>query len=143
MRKGFFWNIQILLWTIKREIKSETANFYIYIYHNNSLNFTLSFSFDVQRKKLVYLYANESIFVNGAQAFTESLVVGLLMFIQFHQHIACYHEKRIALLELMGFLKSNIIYADQRFLPSWIDNAMSDCCRWEGVMCNSTTAHMI
>jgi hypothetical protein len=45
---------------------------------------------------------------------------------------------------LKAFLESNIIYADNhRLLPSWIDNAKSDCCDWERVTCNSTTAHVI
>jgi hypothetical protein len=78
-------------------------------------------------------------------AFVKALLWGLLVFLQFHGHTAaCIQEERIALLELKAFLESNIIYADNfRFLPSWIDDAKSDCCDWERVTCNSTTAHVI
>ncbi|XP_059458405.1 receptor-like protein 13 [Corylus avellana] len=64
-------------------------------------------------------------------SFVKALLWGLLVFLQFHQHRGCFHEERIALLELKAFLKSNIIHAD--VLPSWMDDAKSDCCRWERV----------
>jgi hypothetical protein len=77
--------------------------------------------------------------------FVKALLWGLLVFLQFHGHTpACLEEERIALLELKAFLKSNIIYAyNHRLLPSWIDDAKSDCCDWERVTCNSTTPHVI
>jgi hypothetical protein len=69
------------------------------------------------------------------------LLWGLLVFLQIHGHTAaCLQEERIALLELKAFLESNIIHA---LLPSWIDDKKSDCCGWERVTCNSTTAHVI
>jgi hypothetical protein len=77
-------------------------------------------------------------------SFVKALLWGLLVSLQFHHHRGCLHEERIALLELKAFLKSNIIiYAHHRLLPSWIDDANSDCCGWERVTCNSTTAHAI
>jgi hypothetical protein len=77
-------------------------------------------------------------------AFVKVLLWGLLVFLQFHGHTpVCLHEERIALLELKAFLEPNIIYADDHLLPSWIDDAKSDCCDWERVTCNSTTAHVI
>jgi hypothetical protein len=78
-------------------------------------------------------------------AFVKALLWGLLLFLQFHGHTAaCLQEERIALLELKAFLESNIIDADDHhLLPSWIDDAKSDCCGWERVTCNSTTAHVI
>ncbi|XP_059428528.1 receptor like protein 21-like [Corylus avellana] len=74
-------------------------------------------------------------------SFVKALLWGLLVFLQFHQHRGCFHEERIALLELKAFLKSNIIHAD--VLPSWMDDAKSDCCSWERVTCNSTNSHVI
>ncbi|GLT53546.1 hypothetical protein SLA2020_268110 [Shorea laevis] len=56
---------------------------------------------------------------------------------------ACLQEERIGLLELKMFLQSNIHHGAGGLLPSWIDDAKSDCCRWEQVTCNSTTAHVI
>jgi hypothetical protein len=77
-------------------------------------------------------------------AFVKALLWGLLVFLQFHGHTpACLQEERIALLKLKAFLEPNIIYADDHLLPSWIDDAKSDCCGWERVTCNSTTAHVI
>ncbi|GLT62571.1 hypothetical protein SLA2020_351950 [Shorea laevis] len=93
--------------------------------------------------KLVNLAKNETIFLNGV-AFWKALLWGLLVFLQIHQHTGCFQEERIALLELKAFLKSNIIiYRDHRLLASWIDDAKSECCGWERVTCNSTTAHVI
>ncbi|XP_062154648.1 receptor-like protein 13 [Alnus glutinosa] len=77
-------------------------------------------------------------------AFVKALLWGLLVFLQFHGHTpACLQEERIALLKLKAFLQPNIIYANDHLLPSWIDDAKSDCCGWERVTCNSTTAHVI
>jgi hypothetical protein len=77
-------------------------------------------------------------------AFVKALLWGLLVFLQIYKHTAvCFQEERIALLELKVFLKSNVIHANHRLLPSWIDDAKSDCCGWEKVTCNSTTAHVI
>jgi hypothetical protein len=78
-------------------------------------------------------------------SFVKALLWSLLVFLQFHQHRGCFHEERIALLELKAFLKSNIIInaAYPGLLSSWIDDANSDCCGWERVTCNSTTAHVI
>jgi hypothetical protein len=73
-------------------------------------------------------------------SFVKALLLGLLVFLQMHENTACFHEERIALLELKSVLKSNI---DRRLLSSWIDDANSDCCGWERVTCNSTTAHVI
>jgi hypothetical protein len=76
------------------------------------------------------------------------LLWGLLVFLQIHGHTAaCLREERIALLELKAFLESNTIHDDaddhRGLLPSWIDDTKSDCCGWERVTCNSTSAHVI
>jgi len=78
----------------------------------------------------------------------KALLWGLFVFLRIRGQIAgCLREERIALLELKAFLESNIIHADaddhRGLLPSWIDDAKSDCCGWERVTCNSTTAHVI
>ena len=52
----------------------------------------------------------------------------------------CLENERMSLLEFKRFLKSNDEDAD-RLLPSWVDDDKeSDCCRWERVVCNSTSA---
>jgi hypothetical protein len=78
----------------------------------------------------------------------KALLWGLFVFLQIRgQTAGCLREERISLLELKAFLESNIIHADaddhRGLLPSWIDDAKSDCCGWERVTCNSTTAHVI
>jgi hypothetical protein len=78
----------------------------------------------------------------------KALLWGLFVFLRIRgQTAGCLREERIALLELKAFLESNVIHADaddhRGLLPSWIDDAESDCCGWERVTCNSTTAHVI
>ncbi|KAK7814580.1 receptor like protein 21 [Quercus suber] len=51
-------------------------------------------------------------------------------------------RKRMGLLELKALLKSNIMHTDHVF-PSWVNEARSECCGWERVMCNATTGHVI
>ena len=50
-------------------------------------------------------------------------------------------EERIGLLEFKGFLKSNI--KNTNLLLSWVNEAKSECCNWEGVRCNATKGHVI
>jgi hypothetical protein len=64
-------------------------------------------------------------------AFTESLVVGFTCISSNSWTHSCLPP---------GRKDSNIIHA---LLPSWIDDKKSDCCGWERVTCNSTTAHVI
>ncbi|CAK9184898.1 unnamed protein product [Ilex paraguariensis] len=57
----------------------------------------------------------------------------------------CWEEERVALLQL----KASINYPNGPSLPSWEDRVEgynsieSDCCYWEGVKCNETTAHVV
>jgi hypothetical protein len=115
------------------------SNFYIYIYERPFPS--------VCTGLLLYSYKIMKQFLSRMEwpSFVKALLWGLLVFLQFHHHRGCLHEERIALLQLKAFLKSNIIiYAHHRLLPSWIDDAKStDCCGWERVTCNSTTAHVI
>lgn len=50
----------------------------------------------------------------------------------------CMEEERIGLLELKSFLISG---CDREYtnyiLNSWVDDPISNCCRWEGVQCNA------
>ena len=64
----------------------------------------------------------------------------LMILIQIHGYKCCLENERMGLLEFKRFLKSNDEDAD-RLLPSWVDDDKeSDCCRWERVVCNSTSA---
>ena len=73
----------------------------------------------------------------------KSLLWALLLFVQIHEHSGCIEEERMGLIELKAFLKSNIHYTNHLLLPSWVNETKSGCCGWEGVMCNTTTSHVI
>ena len=73
----------------------------------------------------------------------KSLLWALLLFAQIHEHSGCIEEERMGLIELKAFLKSNINDTNRLLLPSWVNETKSECCGWEGVMCNTTTGHVI
>ncbi|KAA8535233.1 hypothetical protein F0562_030236 [Nyssa sinensis] len=50
----------------------------------------------------------------------------------------CWEQERVDLLQL----KTSINYPNGTSLPSWEDTE-SDCCHWEGVVCNITTERVI
>uniref|UniRef100_A0A199UBX3 Leucine-rich repeat-containing N-terminal plant-type domain-containing protein n=1 Tax=Manihot esculenta TaxID=3983 RepID=A0A199UBX3_MANES len=67
------------------------------------------------------------------------LLLGVvILWIQIHGNKGCFEEERLALLDFKAFVGSNGFDADH-LLPSWIDDPTSNCCKWERVMCNSTT----
>ncbi|GMY34568.1 receptor like protein 21-like [Fagus crenata] len=72
----------------------------------------------------------------------KTLLCALLLFVQIHEHRGCIEEERTGLLELKSFLESNTNSTDP-FLPSWVNEAKSECCGWERVRCNATTGHVI
>ena len=72
----------------------------------------------------------------------KTLLCAFLLFVQIHEHRGCIEEERTGLLELKSFLKSNINHTDA-YLPSWVNEAKSECCGWERVRCNATTGHVI
>ena len=72
----------------------------------------------------------------------KTLLSALLLFVQIHEHRGCIEEERTGLVELKSFLKSNTNSTDA-FLPSWVNEAKSECCGWERVRCNATTGHVI
>ncbi len=70
------------------------------------------------------------------------LLLGLIiLWIQIHGNKGCFETERLALLGFKEFVGSNGLDVDY-LLSSWVDNSMSDCCKWERVMCNSTTGHV-
>ncbi len=72
----------------------------------------------------------------------KSLLWALLLFAQIHEHSGCIEEERMGLIELKAFLKSNINYTNRLLLPSWVNEAKSECCDWERVRCDATTGHV-
>ncbi|KAJ9128825.1 hypothetical protein P3X46_034435 [Hevea brasiliensis] len=71
------------------------------------------------------------------------LLLGLIILgTQIHGNKGCFEAERLALLNFKKFVVSDGADADH-LLSSWVDDSMSDCCKWERVTCNSTTSHMI
>ncbi|KAG8643673.1 hypothetical protein MANES_11G060055v8 [Manihot esculenta] len=70
------------------------------------------------------------------------LLLGVvILWIQIHGNKGCFEEERLALLDFKAFVGSNGFDADY-LLPSWIDDPTCNCCKWERVLCNSTTGHV-
>ncbi|XP_058004792.1 receptor-like protein 56 isoform X4 [Hevea brasiliensis] len=66
----------------------------------------------------------------------------MILWIQIHGNKGCFEAERSALLNFKKFVVSDGADADH-LLSSWVDDSMSDCCKWERVTCNSTTSHVI
>ncbi|KAF2323181.1 hypothetical protein GH714_033924 [Hevea brasiliensis] len=66
----------------------------------------------------------------------------MILWIQIHRSKGCFEAERLALLNFKKFVVSDGADADH-LLSSWVDDSMSDCCKWERVTCNSTTSHVI
>ncbi|KAF2323202.1 hypothetical protein GH714_034110 [Hevea brasiliensis] len=67
------------------------------------------------------------------------LLLGLMiLWIQIHGNKGCFEVERLALLNFKEFARSDGVDVDH-LLSSWVDDSMSDCCKWERVTCNSTT----
>ena len=69
----------------------------------------------------------------------KSLLWALFLLVQIHEHRGCIGEERMGLIELKAFLNSKNNYTNRLILPSWVNETKSECCGWEGVMCNTTT----
>ncbi|KAF2323187.1 hypothetical protein GH714_033963 [Hevea brasiliensis] len=66
----------------------------------------------------------------------------MILWIQIHGCKGCFEAERSALLNFKKLVVSDGAHADH-LLSSWVDDSMSDCCKWERVLCNSTTSHVI
>ncbi|KAF8393135.1 hypothetical protein HHK36_021376 [Tetracentron sinense] len=65
-----------------------------------------------------------------------------LVLLELHGYLGCLDEERIALLEFKASV--NWIKADHGpLLHTWFDDIASDCCTWERLKCNRTTARVI
>ena len=69
----------------------------------------------------------------------------LLIIHTIHGQNACFENERRGLLEFKSFLKSQLSFGSSGdyLLSLWVEDPESDCCRWEGVRCNSTTGRVI
>ncbi|KAK8643698.1 hypothetical protein V6N13_012981 [Hibiscus sabdariffa] len=71
-----------------------------------------------------------------------SLLGTTIFLLQFQGLKSCVEEERAALLRYKALIESEGYHADH-LLPSWIDDPLSNCCGWERVTCNSSTARVI
>ncbi|XP_043811568.1 receptor-like protein 15 [Manihot esculenta] len=71
------------------------------------------------------------------------LLLGLfILCVQIHGNNGCFEVERLGLLDLKASIGSDGFDADHPF-SSWVDDSLSDCCKWERVTCNFTTGHVI
>lgn len=67
----------------------------------------------------------------------------ILLLGQLHGYKGCVENERKALLELKKYIIS--ITKEEKsgsVFPTWTDDTKSDCCLWEGVVCNQTSRRM-
>ncbi|KAL0724135.1 hypothetical protein Bca4012_038734 [Brassica carinata] len=68
------------------------------------------------------------------------LCVVLLLLGQIHGYKSCVETERKALLELKKYIISiTKAYKSYSVLRTWTYDTKSDCCTWEGVICNQTS----
>ncbi|KAK8647758.1 hypothetical protein V6N13_121485 [Hibiscus sabdariffa] len=70
------------------------------------------------------------------------LLATTILLLQFQGLKSCVEEERAALLQYKALIESEGYDADH-LLPSWTDDPLSNCCGWERVTCNSSTARVI
>ncbi|GLT99568.1 hypothetical protein SLE2022_170010 [Rubroshorea leprosula] len=70
------------------------------------------------------------------------LLIGTHLLVLIQGIKGCFEEERSALLEFKAFVKSDGHDADY-LLPSWVNDPNDDCCKWERVVCNSTTGRAV
>lgn len=72
------------------------------------------------------------------------LCVVLLLLGQIHGYKSCVETERKALLELKKYIISiTKEYKSYSVLPTWTYDTKSDCCKWEGVICNVQTSQRV
>uniref|UniRef100_M4CV90 Leucine-rich repeat-containing N-terminal plant-type domain-containing protein n=1 Tax=Brassica campestris TaxID=3711 RepID=M4CV90_BRACM len=76
--------------------------------------------------------------------FRKYLICVIVLLGRLHGYKSCVENERKALLELRKYIFS--ITKEEEFepkeyyvLPSWTYDTKSDCCQWEGVICNQTS----
>ncbi|CAK7340459.1 unnamed protein product [Dovyalis caffra] len=63
------------------------------------------------------------------------LVMMTLALLNIEQYHCCLEEERTGLLEIKAWIN----HPDGSSLPDWVENTDTDCCKWNGVQCDSTT----
>ncbi|KAK8548414.1 hypothetical protein V6N13_054779 [Hibiscus sabdariffa] len=69
--------------------------------------------------------------------FLRTTVLSVLLVLEGAPTGACLEHERIALLQLKPFFNQHNELAD------WDAVAGSDCCRWKGIECNTTSGRLI
>ena len=70
------------------------------------------------------------------------LLCATIVSVQIYGSQGCFQEEKTALLDFKEYLKLQNDSINP-LLPSWLNDAGSDCCRWERVTCNSSSGHVI
>ena len=70
------------------------------------------------------------------------LLCATIVSVQIYCSQGCFQEEKTALLDFKEYLELQNDSINP-LLPSWLNDAGSDCCRWERVTCNSSSGHVI
>ncbi|EOA34084.1 hypothetical protein CARUB_v10021585mg, partial [Capsella rubella] len=72
------------------------------------------------------------------------LIWVILLLGQLHECKSCIEKERKALLELKKYWMSMTQESEMDYvLPTWNNDTKSDCCLWEGILCNRTSRRLI
>ncbi|XP_019093282.1 PREDICTED: probable LRR receptor-like serine/threonine-protein kinase At4g36180 [Camelina sativa] len=82
---------------------------------------------------------------SGKRFLGQYLIWVMLLLGQLHECKSCIEKERKALLELKKYWMSMTEESDLDYVfPTWNnDDTKSDCCQWEGIMCNRTSRRLI
>lgn len=82
--------------------------------------------------------------MEGKVFLCQYLIWMMLLLGQIHGYKSCIENERRALLELKTYMISISEEGQSNYvLPSWTNDAKSDCCHWEEIKCNRTSGRVI
>ncbi|KFK41862.1 hypothetical protein AALP_AA2G180500 [Arabis alpina] len=82
--------------------------------------------------------------MEGKVFLCQYLVWLMLLLVQIHGYKSCVEKERRALLELKKYMISISEEGESDYvLPSWTNDAKSDCCHWEEIKCNRTSGRVV
>ncbi|CAL9238779.1 unnamed protein product [Arabidopsis halleri] len=81
---------------------------------------------------------------SGKRFLGHYLIWVILLLGQFHECKSCIEKERIALLDLKKYWMSMTQESELDYVfPTWNNDTKSDCCMWEGIVCNRTSRRLI
>ncbi|XP_020866562.1 receptor-like protein 12 isoform X3 [Arabidopsis lyrata subsp. lyrata] len=82
--------------------------------------------------------------MEGKRFLGQYLIWVILLLGQLHECKSCIEKERIALLDLKKYWMSMTQESELDYVfPTWNNDTKSDCCIWEGIVCNRTSGRLI